>query len=70
MTGSRGPRDTVSLVGTLRAMRARDVSRPSAEDEASAEATVVVAHRPPRTLPPGEDPQASSGRGGNSPDAS
>jgi hypothetical protein len=62
MTAGPHSPDTASQVGTGAAMRARDVSRPSAEDLETAEREVVVSYRPPSTT--------SSRRGGNSPEAS
>lgn len=59
--GPRSP-DTTSQVGTVAAMRARDVSRPDNADLDAAEQTLTVSYRPPSTT--------SSRRGGNSPDAS
>jgi len=42
-----------SIVGPVGAMRARDVSRPTAEDFARAEKTVVVRRRVADPAPPG-----------------
>jgi hypothetical protein len=61
ISGSRSP-DTTSQVGTVTAMRARDVSRPTEADLDAAELAVTVSYRPPAT--------ESSRRGGSSPVAS
>ena len=64
-------RDSTSLVGTLGAMRARDVSRPSQDDLATAEAELVVSFRPNRPARPSDArDHESSARGGSSPEAS
>jgi hypothetical protein len=71
MTRNRGERDLTSQVGTFGAMRARDVSRPDADDFAAAEAAVVVSYRPPRLSRPAPTAgQESVDSGGKSPDAS
>jgi hypothetical protein len=71
MTQKSGQRDLTSQVGTIGAMRARDVSRPDEDDLAAADAAVVVSYRPPRpSRPSAAASQESSDRGGSSPDAS
>jgi hypothetical protein len=66
---SRGGRDAPSQVGTVGAMRARDVSRPEADDLAEAEQRVQVVSRAParRANPPSGQ---SSERGGSTPEDS
>jgi hypothetical protein len=57
-----------SQLGVQGSMRARDVSRPTADDVAAAERLVQVSYRPrshPRPAGPGQP-----GSGGSSPDAS
>jgi hypothetical protein len=64
-----------SIVGTGGAMRARDVARPTAEQVARAERTVVVRRRPPEVGPPvlsagGSSDADASGRHSPDEDAS
>lgn len=78
MTQSRGGREAPSQVGVIGAMRARDVSRPSADEITRAEQELEVHFRPLAERPKRpqlEDPRRrgqreSSGRGGSSPEAS
>jgi hypothetical protein len=60
-----------SILGVDGAMRAREVSRPTAEDDAAAERVVQVSFRP-RNAVGSPQPAAggSSGGAGSSPDAS
>jgi hypothetical protein len=59
MAPSSGQRDAPSQVGTIGAMRARDVSRPQAADLADAEEQLTVSYRPGAA--------SSSRRGGSAP---
>ena len=78
MTQSRSGREAPSQVGTIGAMRARDVSRPGTDEITQAEQELEVSFRPPSERPKRpqlEDPRRrgqreSSGRGGSSPEAS
>jgi hypothetical protein len=71
MSQNRGQRDLTSQVGTIGAMRARDVSRPNEDDLATADTEVVVSYRPSRpSRPAANSAQESSARGGSSPDVS
>jgi hypothetical protein len=60
--------DSPSQVAVSAAMRARDVSRPDADDIAGAAASVEISYRP-NGQAASRQPR-SSRRGGNSPDAS
>lgn len=56
-----------SQLGISGSMRARDVSRPDAQDVADAERLVQVSYRPPRSRSSSPGAGYDAGSGGNSP---